>query len=65
MKKEICLICIICFILGWFIHNIISKCGFTIEHNIPPMCTVAQEDGTRKQMPCNPRHVVLRQSDNN
>ena len=32
MKKEICLMCIICFLLGYFVADVISKCGFGREH---------------------------------
>jgi hypothetical protein len=28
MKNEICLMCIICFLLGYFVADVISKCGF-------------------------------------
>ena len=32
MKNEVCLMCIVCFVLGWFVHNVVSKCGFGREH---------------------------------
>ena len=32
MKKEVCLMCIVCFFLGYFIADIVSKCGFGREH---------------------------------
>ena len=32
MKKEVCLICIVCFFLGYFIADVVSKCGFGKEH---------------------------------
>ena len=27
MKTEVCLMCVVCFVLGWFVHNIVGKCG--------------------------------------
>ena len=38
MKTEQCLMCIVCFVLGWFVHNVVGKCGFGTEHlkNEPP-----------------------------
>jgi hypothetical protein len=27
MKTEQCLMCVVCFVLGWFVHNIVGKCG--------------------------------------
>ena len=32
MKTEVCLMCVVCFVLGWFVHNIVGKCGFGREH---------------------------------
>ena len=32
MKTEQCLMCVICFVLGWFVHNVVGKCGFAAEH---------------------------------
>ena len=32
MKKEVCLMCIVCFFLGYFIADVVSKCGFGAEH---------------------------------
>lgn len=32
MKKEVCLMCIVCFFLGYFICDVIGKCGFGREH---------------------------------
>ena len=32
MKTEQCLMCIVCFVLGWFVHNVVGKCGFGTEH---------------------------------
>jgi hypothetical protein len=32
MKKEVCLMCIVCFFLGYFVADVISKCGFGKEH---------------------------------
>ena len=28
MKKEVCLMCIVCFFLGYFVCDVIGKCGF-------------------------------------
>ena len=32
MKKEVCLMCIVCFFLGYFVADVVSKCGFGREH---------------------------------
>jgi len=32
MKKEVCLMCIVCFFLGYFVCDVIGKCGFGREH---------------------------------
>ncbi len=32
MKKEVCLICVVCFFLGYFVADVVSKCGFGREH---------------------------------
>ena len=32
MKKEICLMCVVCFLLGYFIADILSKCCFSNEY---------------------------------
>ena len=32
MKKDVCLMCIVCFFLGYFIADVVSKCGFGAEH---------------------------------
>ena len=32
MKTEQCLMCIVCFVLGWFVHNVVGKCGFGREY---------------------------------
>ena len=32
MKTEQCLMCVICFFLGYFVADVVSKCGFDREH---------------------------------
>ena len=32
MKTEQCLMCIVCFVLGWFVHNVVGRCGFGREY---------------------------------
>ena len=32
MKTEQCLMCVVCFVLGWFVHNVVGKCEFGREH---------------------------------
>ena len=36
MKTEQCLMCIVCFVLGWFVHNVVGRCGFGREHLTDP-----------------------------
>jgi hypothetical protein len=43
MKKEVCLMCIVCFFLGYFICDVIGKCGFGREH----MSQLCDEDDSK------------------
>ena len=36
MKKEVCLMCIVCFFLGYFVCDVIGKCGFKKPPPPPP-----------------------------
>ena len=55
MKREICLMCIICFLLGYFVADVISKCGFGREH----MSEIESESGKRTRRRGPQEHPIL------
>ena len=51
MKTEQCLMCVVCFVLGWFVHNIVGKCGR--EH-----LATQQKVTNNKQPPLSPAEAA-------